>query len=163
ADDWCSHVGGEVIVLDLAALPLAVGTTNLLADLNANGFLDFSLQDDTAIDYITLDVTSCCCTAPKTVECGTEWTFDPVTAYDACCGSNVTIIVLGTVSLNTGQSPCVDMFRRTWQAIDCCSNTATCSQTITVLDTTPPVFNTQCRFRCPAGSARAPLRSSRAS
>ena len=36
SDDWCSHTAGNVIVLNLAALPLPSGTTNLLADLNAN-------------------------------------------------------------------------------------------------------------------------------
>src|SRR5205085_77360 len=141
---WCNHTSGEVIVLDLANLPLASGTTNLLADLNANGFLDFSLQDDTSIDYITLDVTSCCCTAPRTVECGHQWTCDPVTAYDACCGSNVTIVVLSAVAENTGNSPCVDRFTRVWQISDCCSNSTTCRQTSTVVDSTPPVFTTHC-------------------
>ena len=140
ADNWCDHTNGEVIVLDLAALPLPSGMTNLLGDLNANGFLDFSLQDDTSIDYITLDVTSCCCAAPRTVQCGEEWTFDAVTAYDACCGTNVTISVLDTVT----NGICPKVITRTIQATDCCGNSATCAQVVRVIDTTPPVFNSVC-------------------
>ena len=84
ADDWCNHAAGEVLVFDLSALPLPSGTTNLLADLNANGFLDFSLQDDSSIDYITLDVVSCCCNSTNTVECGSDWSFVAPSATDSC-------------------------------------------------------------------------------
>ena len=42
------------------------------------------------------------CATNKTVPCGTAWSFDAPTAYDACC-TNVTITVLGTVT-NSGGS-----------------------------------------------------------
>lgn len=45
--------------LDLAALPLVGGgTLNLLPLLDANGFLDVNLSDDTAVDFMRLDVTA---------------------------------------------------------------------------------------------------------
>jgi hypothetical protein len=34
--------------------------------------------------------------------------------------------------------PAVRVFRRTWTATDACSNAASCSQTITFIDTIPP-------------------------
>ena len=75
------------------------------------------------------------CATNKTVVVGTPWTFDPPTAVDACCGTNVTIIVLNTVTNTPG--PCTQFITRTWQATDCCSNSSTCSQTVTVV--CPPV------------------------
>ncbi|PWU14073.1 MAG: hypothetical protein C5B50_17965 [Verrucomicrobia bacterium] len=77
------------------------------------------------------------CASNKTVVCGNAWTFDPPIAFDACCGSNVTITVLSTITNGTF---CSQTLTRTWQATDCCSNSATCSQTVTVQDTTPPVI-----------------------
>ena len=63
--DWHSLAGfqaDETIVLDLGNLPLAPGqpasASNLIPALNDHGFLDFFLQDDTVVDYITLTVTS---------------------------------------------------------------------------------------------------------
>ncbi|PWU21560.1 MAG: hypothetical protein C5B50_01450 [Verrucomicrobia bacterium] len=78
------------------------------------------------------------CGGPRTEECGTGWTFDTPTAFDACCGANVTVTVLSTVV--SPSNMCSRVYTRTWQATDCCSNTATCSQVITELDTHPPVM-----------------------
>src|SRR5205085_1050703 len=69
------------------------------------------------------------------VICGTPWHFDPPTAYDACCGSNVTITVAGTVTNGHG---CDLLITRTWEIRDCCGNHTNCSQTIQSADTTPP-------------------------
>jgi len=77
------------------------------------------------------------CPSNKTVQCGDDWTFDAPAAIDACCGANVTIIALSTVT-NSAYPPEIT---RTWQATDCCGNTASCHQTVTVDDTTPPVLN----------------------
>jgi hypothetical protein len=50
----------ETIVLNLAALPgPGTGTTSMIGAL-ASGSLDVFVQDDTAVDYIKLDVTYCC-------------------------------------------------------------------------------------------------------
>ena len=76
------------------------------------------------------------CATNKTVECGQLWDFDPPTASGNC--SEVLVSVQSTVT-NTG---CGNSFiaTRTWQATDACTNNATCSQTVTNLDTTPPVL-----------------------
>ena len=76
------------------------------------------------------------CASNKTVACGSAWSFDVPTAADICCGTNVTVTVLNTVT----NGPCPLAITRTWLATDCCGNTNTCSQTVTLLDTTPPVF-----------------------
>ena len=78
----------------------------------------------------------------KTVECGTPWTFDPPQVLDDCCGQNVTLVVLSTAT--NGTAPCSQVMTRSWRATDCCGNSATNSQTVTVRDTTAPVFATAC-------------------
>jgi hypothetical protein len=77
---------------------------------------------------------------PKIVECGDAWSFDTPSVLDACYGSNATLMVLNTVT-NHGYP---QVITRTWEATDSCSNRATLSQTVTVVDTTPPVLT------CPA-------------
>jgi len=43
------------------------------------------------------------CPPNKTVECGSSWNFDDPRATNACCGTNVTLIILGTT---TNGTPC---------------------------------------------------------
>ena len=56
--------GGDIqtFTFDLANLPLAPNQTgvasNLIATLNTKGFLDVIVQDDTAVDYIKLSITT---------------------------------------------------------------------------------------------------------
>jgi hypothetical protein len=78
------------------------------------------------------------CVAGKTIECGTPWAFDPPSATDICDGTNLTITVISTVT----NAQCGRTFTatRTWRATDSCSNSAPCSQTVTVVDTTLPVI-----------------------
>ncbi len=138
--DWCDYTAGLVLSLDLSALPVVGGgTVNGLPFLNTYGFLDFICQDDTAVDYLVLEVTSCCPSTNKTVACGSTWTFDEPSVSDGCCGTNVTISV-STVS----DGLCPESITRTWTATDCCSNSATHSQTVTVGDPGPLVIT------CPA-------------
>lgn len=77
------------------------------------------------------------CGTNRRVDCGTNWTFDPPTATDNCT-TNVLVSILGTQT----NALCGDTFSatRTWVADDGCGNTNTCAQTITVVDTTPPVI-----------------------
>src|SRR4029450_4867582 len=67
-----------------------------------------------------------------------------VNASDTCAGS-VTVTHVGDVM---SLSNCVNQFTltRTYQATDVCGNSATCTQTITVNDTTPPTIT------CPAST-----------
>src|SRR5439155_887502 len=76
----------------------------------------------------------------KTVQLGAAWTFDAPSATDNS-GSNPTMTVVSTVT-NTA-SHCGNAFdaTRTWAATDSCGNSAQCSQTVNVIDTTTPVIN----------------------
>ena len=80
------------------------------------------------------------CASNKTVVAGSAWTFDKPTAVDACCGTNVTISVLNTQT--NIHDPCLQFFTRTWLATDCCTNSSTCSQTVTVVCGPPPCVET---------------------
>ena len=73
------------------------------------------------------------CATNKVVECGSTWDFDEPVASDACSGTNVTVSVLDTVTNGL-------LFTRTWVAMDPVGNTNTCSQTVTLVDTLPPVL-----------------------
>jgi len=75
------------------------------------------------------------CNTNKAVELGAAWTFDAPTATDSC--GSATITVVSTLT-NAG---CGNSFsaKRTWQATDPCGNSAQCSQTVTVIDSTAPV------------------------
>ncbi len=77
------------------------------------------------------------CPTNKTVECGSGWNFNPPVVLSACCLANMTF--LDNVMSN---SPCSQTITRTWQITDGCGNSKTCSQIVTVIDTTPP--GTQC-------------------
>src|SRR5579859_6963822 len=78
------------------------------------------------------------CTSNKTVECGTGWNFDQPFPTTTCCQPFITTTILSTVTNGT----CPHIITRTWKFTDTCSNSATCSQTVTEVDTTPPT--TQC-------------------
>ena len=101
------------------------------------------------------------CPSPKTVQCGTAWTFDLPLAT-SCCGSKVTVAVTATVT----NGICPKEVTRNWLLTDACGNSATCSQTVTVVDTTPPVItcetntvivvlNTNCQLVIPSIQASA--------
>ncbi|MDB6111510.1 MAG: thrombospondin N-terminal-like domain protein, partial [Pedosphaera sp.] len=136
---WCSYGTAQVITLDLANLPQAVGPAlNDLPALNANGFLDFNCQDDSGVDSITLDIVSCCCATNKTVPYGTPWSFDQPSALDVIWRTNVTI-----TSSTVTNSLCPLVLTRTWIATDPCGNSSVCSQTVTVGQSGPcQIFNT---------------------
>lgn len=84
----------------------------------------------------------------RSVECGLDWNFETPGVADECDGTNVTLIILGTVT--NGFCGSTYTATRSWQATDRCGNNATVSQTITVQDTTPPAItcapgrNVQC-------------------
>ena len=73
------------------------------------------------------------CGTNKTVECGSLWSFDEPAAEDGCAGPNVTLVVLATVTN-------ANVLTRTWAVSDPAGNTNTCSQSVTVSGTAPPVI-----------------------
>jgi hypothetical protein len=76
------------------------------------------------------------CPANKQVRCGSQWVFDVPKVADACCGTNVTLTILTTVT----NGICPQTVTRTWVARDCCGNTNTCSQTVTAVSGPRVVF-----------------------
>jgi hypothetical protein len=76
------------------------------------------------------------CPPNKTNECGTAWTFDDPRATNACCGTNITLVIIDTKTNGT----CPQFITRNWLVTDCAGNTANCSQTVVIVDTTAPVF-----------------------
>jgi len=76
------------------------------------------------------------CASNQTVECGSPWAFTSPTA-SSTCGTN-TVSVLSTVT----NAVCGNTFTatRTWRVTDSCGGTNDCSQTVTIVDATPPVI-----------------------
>lgn len=103
-----------------------------VTDLCGNSTL--CTQVVTLVDFTAPTIT---CAPNKTVQCGTQWSFDTPTGTDNC-GGPVTIRVLNTTTNGT----CPQVITRTWNATDGCGNVSQpCSQSVTVVDTTPPVMS----------------------
>ncbi|MBN1447337.1 MAG: PKD domain-containing protein, partial [Bacteroidetes bacterium] len=82
------------------------------------------------------------CAADTTIECPAPGTlpFTTPTAIDNC-DPNPTVTVTNTVT-TPGSCPNEYSVTRTWTATDIYNNSASCSQTIYVVDTTPPTIAT---------------------
>jgi hypothetical protein len=97
-------------------------------------------QSNTCSQVVTVVDTnppSMTCAPSKTVSCDSVWTFDPPTAVsDACSGTNVIVTVVSTLT----NGVCPRDVTRTWRATDGCGNTNLCSQTVSIVDTTPPTI-----------------------
>jgi hypothetical protein len=107
-----------------------VATRTWRATDAAGNFSECS-QVVTVVDLTAPELT---CAPNKSVECATAWTFDEPVATDAC-GTN-TLTVVDTVT--NGLSGGTYVATRVWQAVDACGNSATCTQVVTVVDTTAP-------------------------
>ena len=69
------------------------------------------------------------CASNKPVQCGTAWHFDPPMAFDACCGTNVTVSLVGSNLVSA--TSCQQVWAGLWQAVDCCTNySAICTQLV---------------------------------
>ncbi|HEU0011562.1 MAG TPA: HYR domain-containing protein, partial [Verrucomicrobiae bacterium] len=84
-------------VLNLAALPNRTGpTTDLVGAIRRYGYLDIMVQDDTAIDYVSVEVRSCQCRPdieqPSAAGfCGATVNFQTPVFTDAC-DANVSVV-----------------------------------------------------------------------
>src|ERR1022692_3893981 len=129
----------------MAALTVCSQTiTRTWLFIDACGNSNTCSQTVTVVDSTPPVVT---CVSSKTVPCGSNWTFDVPTG-SSCCGSPVTVTTTGTV---TNSGPCPQVITRTWALVDACGNSNACSQTVTVVDTTPPVI------ACPTNTVIVPL------
>lgn len=83
------------------------------------------------------------CAPNKTVNCDANWSFDPPTVQNPCCpnaalpNGGAAISVVNDVT----NGVCPMVITRTWKATDQCGQSATCSQTVTVVDNVPPTLN----------------------
>jgi hypothetical protein len=108
--------------------------------------LDFCGLSNNCQFTVTVICTNCLlvdCPTNKTVECGTKWAFDLPTAT-SCCATNVkgaktNVSIITTSTVTNGVCP--QFITNTWLITDGCGNTNTCSQTVEVVDTTPPFIN----------------------
>jgi uncharacterized repeat protein (TIGR03803 family) len=76
------------------------------------------------------------CASNKTVPCTTAWSFDPPSATDAGC-TNLTYALLNSNLVSA--TACQQVYAGTWQVTDCCGNTSTCTQLVTVVAAPPTV------------------------
>jgi len=94
------------------------------------------LVDDTTPPVVT-------CPADVTVECASDVPAPNVAQVTATDNCDLYPIVVFVGDVSDGQT-CPETITRTYQATDFCGNSATCTQIITVDDTTPPLIT------CPA-------------
>ncbi|MDB6034774.1 MAG: hypothetical protein JWM16_5112, partial [Verrucomicrobiales bacterium] len=107
-------------------------------------------QTVSVVDTIAPQLT---CGSNQVVECGSAWNFAAPSAFDICDGTNIVLTIQGTVT-NTATVGCPTnlVATRTWRATDQCGNFSTCSQTITVVDTTPPALTCSANVTIECGS-----------
>lgn len=167
---WDRSGDRAIMTLDLTALPLANGQTmDILYLLNSSGDLDIYFQDDTAVDYIQLDVTTCLGTdcnrngisdacedlpivlkcpppvtkslSPEPGNCCQEVTLNP-SATDLCGNAKAVEITNDYNDATGGFSACFPLGTTTvtFTATDDRGNEVSCSTTVTIRDTTPPTI-----------------------
>jgi hypothetical protein len=78
------------------------------------------------------------CADDETIECPATPEFTPPTVSDEC-DPNPTVSFEDVTT--PGDCPQAYSVTRTWTATDFCGNSASCSQTISVVDTTPPTIS----------------------
>jgi hypothetical protein len=134
ASDSCSGTNVAVSVLQTqtnGACPRLVTRWWLATDPCGN--TNTCSQSVTVVDTAPPVLT---CVSDKTVDCAAAWNFDSPGASDSCSGTNVAVTVLLTVT----NGNCPRVITRSWLAIDACGNTNTCSQAVTVVNTSAPML-----------------------
>ncbi len=108
--------------------------TPFLAYTGTNYFTYYYFDDVSVVAICDPSVTG------KTVNCSSPVFFDPPTGVDACSGTNVAVTVASTVTNNT----CPLVMTRTWTLTDACGNAGSWSQTVTAIETDPPLVICEC-------------------
>jgi hypothetical protein len=109
---------------------------NFRSDANTTAVALGAGTNHTYYYYDDIAIVPLCNYTNKTVPCGQPWTFDEPAGLDDCSGTNVAVTILSTVTNNLS---CPLTVTRTWALTDLCGNVATVSQTVTNIDTAPPI------------------------
>ncbi|HKQ48838.1 MAG TPA: hypothetical protein VJZ71_12275 [Phycisphaerae bacterium] len=146
---WTSDCPGATFDDATSATPvLSVDTSS---GCNIQCTLTLSVSDGTAapqtcqaeVSVSDTNNPTITCPGEVTVQCGTSTapadTGGPATADDDC---DPAPIVSHTDTEEPGSCPQSKIITRTWKAEDRCGNSATCVQTINVVDTTAPTITT---------------------
>jgi hypothetical protein len=144
ATDKCCSNGVQVVCYPASGTFFAVGTTTTIY-VTATDSVGNAAQCSFTVTVnkgANLQVT--CPPATKTVQCGSVWVFDPPVTSASCC-SNVVVRALTPVT----NGVCPKVITETWLITDSCGDSNTCSQQVTLVDTTPPVVD--CRDYYPVG------------
>ncbi|GIV33138.1 MAG: hypothetical protein KatS3mg031_0673 [Chitinophagales bacterium] len=96
----------------------------------------------------------------KSITCEEAVEFDQATAQDGCGGQVQLAYMDDTLA---GQCPNSYTITRTWTATDACGNSATASQSVTVIDTLPPVVSCPPDLTLTCGASTDPSHTGMAS
>lgn len=137
-DNGSSDPDGDPITLSLSPSgPYPLGTTTVMLTVTDDqGATDTCSATVTVVDMTQPTIS---CPADVTLECPADTSVDATgmaTSMDNCDPSP-TITFGDMIVLVCGNTKVIE---RTWTATDASGNSSTCVQTITVMDTTPPVF-----------------------
>ncbi len=117
-----------------AGTAVGLGITNVVFTVTCtNGSVDTCTALISVVDATPPVITGA---TNKSVEYSGAWTFDAPSATDTC-GTNTLTVLSTTTNWTCGAAY---VATRAWQAVDAFGNTATCTQVVTVVDTTPPVM-----------------------
>ena len=125
-------VGQSAVITNLTGDPGAGPPTPPLS-LLAGGFSGFTLTNNSTRS----PPPNITCSSNRTVQCGSAWAFDDPTAVDGCTGGSLPVYVLSTFT----NGLCPQLVTRTWAATNSCDTSyATCSQEVTVVNTSAPTL-----------------------
>jgi len=143
-----TDIGGTNSISIVSTVTNAAGCSyNVVRTWRATDACGNSAQCSQTISMVDTTAPTITCVANKNVEAGAAFGFDQPTATDV--GGTNSISIVSTV---TNAAGCSYSATRTWRATDACGNSATCSQTISVVDTTAPTITCATNKIVEAGS-----------
>ncbi|MGP8198646.1 MAG: choice-of-anchor tandem repeat GloVer-containing protein [Limisphaerales bacterium] len=143
-----------------------IGTSNVTVTAYACGFItncEFTVTVNACTNCLHVE-----CPTNKTEQCGSMWAFDQPTATSCCptdfSGTTTNVLITSISTVTNGVCP--QIITNTWLITDACGESNTCSQVVTVVDTTPPMIhcptnavvvalNTNCQLVIPSISVSA--------
>lgn len=132
ATDSCD--GNNVPVKISGIVPTKTGTYSVTYTATDNAGNKATVSRTVTVSDTTAPVIKLNGANPMIVECGTGYVEPGATATDACDGVGVPVTISGTVSSAKGS------YTVAYTAKDSAGNKSTCTRTVKVVDTTPPVI-----------------------